>query len=160
MIDMQKKWVIPSYLYQWAKPESIDSWDVSYSSQFSLKVKSTHQKRFREKHVLKKSVENWCNESLIDGFKAVHPKERHLEFMTRHTSLIYEAIKSHSKPSKALHRKAPETSSRDKLVQFLIHRFFKWFLLVVLEPKKGFFLKYNVLASYRNRFEKWGFPIE
>ena len=134
MIDMQKKWVIPSYLYQWAKPESIDSWDVSYSSQFSLKVKSTHQKRFREKHVLKKSVENWCNESLIDGFKAVHPKERHLEFMTRHTNLNYEAI--------------------------FIHRFFKWFLLVVLEPKKGFFLKYNVLASYRNRFEKWGFPIE
>jgi hypothetical protein len=30
---------------------------------------------------------------------------------------------------------------------------------VVLEPKKGFFLKYNVLASFRKSFEKWDFRV-
>ena len=78
----------------------------------------------------------------------------------RSISVLCTAIKSHSKPSKALHRKAPETSSRDKLVRISSYRLFRWFFLVVLSLKKGFPPTYNAFATFRKSFVKGDFPLQ
>ena len=66
-----------------------------------------------------------------------------LQGHTRGTGLLYKAIQSRSKPSKALHRKAPETSSGDKLREKFDYNPLASTLIVVLVAKKVFSLFYN-----------------